>query len=229
MIETLLTYPWIINILIGLYILIRLKMGVTKGFLLMLFELLSLGLSLLFAFTLLPVVTSRWTIVSIQDSGLSNAILEAITSGANHILWFFILFAIGSLLMLLLTPLVKTISKVPLLKPINQLLGGLFSLVGTWIWLFVFSLILLLPWIPSGSALVAQSWLAPVQSTTIALFEDESVLTTFENSKILLTFFTTPEHVSEDELVQLKAWLLDLGLEEVLIDQFLERSYNNNE
>jgi uncharacterized membrane protein required for colicin V production len=54
MIETLLQYPWILNVLIALFVLIRLRMGLSKGLLLMLFELLSLGLALLFASLLLP-------------------------------------------------------------------------------------------------------------------------------------------------------------------------------
>jgi hypothetical protein len=222
MIETLLQYPWIINVLIALFVLIRLRMGLSKGLLLMLFELLSLGLALLFASILLPVVSSRWMIVNMEDASISPLILETISGAANQILWFFILFAIGSILMLLLTPIIKVISKIPIFKPINGFFGAIFSLVGTWIWLFIFSLILMLPWIPSGSTLVNQSWFSPIQVNTLSLFEEDTVSDTFYSSKILFTLLTDPDQVSGDERVFVKQWLLKLGLDEAIINQFLE-------
>jgi uncharacterized membrane protein required for colicin V production len=222
MIETLLQYPWIINILIALFVLIRLRMGLTKGLLLMLFELLSLGIALLFASMLLPVVSSQWMIVNISDANINTEILEAISGLANQIVWFFILFAIGSLLMLLVTPLIKVISKVPIFKPINSFFGAVFSLIGTWIWLFIFSLILMLPWIPSGSTLVNQSWFAPIQTQTLTLFDEEISNDTVQVSKILFTIFTNPDQVSDDERAYVKQWLLKLGLDEAIINQFLE-------
>ncbi|MBS3972024.1 MAG: CvpA family protein [Erysipelotrichia bacterium] len=222
MIETLLQYPWIINILIALFVLIRLRMGLTKGLLLMLFELLSLGIALLFASMLLPVVSSQWMIVNISDANINTEILEAISGLANQIVWFFILFAIGSLLMLLVTPLIKVISKVPIFKPINSFFGAMFSLIGTWIWLFIFSLILMLPWIPSGSTLVNQSWFAPIQTHTLTLFDEETRNDTVQASKILFTILTDPDQVSDDERAYVKQWLLKLGLDEAIINQFLE-------
>lgn len=222
MIETLLQYPWIINILIALFVLIRLRMGLTKGLLLMLFELLSLGIALLFASMLLPVVSSQWMIVNISDANINTEILEAISGLANQIVWFFILFAIGSLLMLLVTPLIKVISKVPIFKPINSFFGAMFSLIGTWIWLFIVSLILMLPWIPSGSTLVNQSWFAPIQTHTLTLFDEETRNDTVQASKILFTILTDPDQVSDDERAYVKQWLLKLGLDEAIINQFLE-------
>jgi hypothetical protein len=161
-------------------------------------------------------------IVNINDANINSAILDTISGAANQILWFFILFAIGSLLMLLLTPMIKVISKVPIFKPINSFFGAIFSLIGTWIWLFIFSLILMLPWIPSGSTLVNQSWFAPIQNTTLTLFEDDSVNESFQNSKILFTILTDPDQVSDDERAYVKQWLLKLGLDEAIINQFLE-------
>jgi uncharacterized membrane protein required for colicin V production len=222
MIETLLQYPWIINILIALFVLIRLRMGLTKGLLLMLFELLSLGIALLFASMLLPVVSSQWMIVNISDANINTEILEAISGLANQIVWFFILFAIGSLLMLLVTPLIKVISKVPIFKPINSFFGAMFSLIGTWIWLFIFSLILMLPWIASGSTLVNQSWFALIQTHTLTLFDEETRNDTVQASKILFTILTDPDQVSDDERAYVKQWLLKLGLDEAIINQFLE-------
>jgi uncharacterized membrane protein required for colicin V production len=222
MIETLLQYPWILNILIALFVLIRLRMGLTKGLLLMLFELLSLGIALLFASMLLPYVSSQWMIVNISDANINSAILETISKLANQIVWFFILFAIGSLLMLLLTPMIKVISKIPIFKPINGFFGAVFSLIGTWIWLFIFSLILMLPWIPSGSTLVNQSWFSPIQTHTLTLFEEDTISETFQYSKILFTLFTNPDQVSDDERASIKQWLLQLGLDEAIINQFLE-------
>lgn len=224
MIETLLENPWIINALIALFVIIRLRLGLSKGLLLMLFELLSLGLALLFASALLPLVSSQWMIVNIQDASIDSEILKTISGTSNQIVWFFILFAIGSLLMMLLTPLVKAISKIPVFKPINAFFGALFSLVGTWIWLFVISLILLLPWIPSGTTIVNESWLAPIQTTTFSLFEEDTVSDTFAYSKILVTLLTNPEQVNDDERAFVKQWLLELGFDEEIIDQFLERS-----
>jgi len=227
MLDSLLQNPWMINGLIILFALIRFRVGLSKGFLLQLFELFSLGLALIFAMTLLPWVSVQWMIVKISDASIDSRILETILQSANQILWFFILFAIGSLLMLLFKPIVKVISNIPLLKPINALFGSIFSLIGTWIWLFVFSLVLLLPWITWGPSVVQVSWLSPIQATTLSIFEDERVNESFEASKDLLTYFTSPDRLDDEAKARLKAWLLKLGIDEAIIDEFLERDNNN--
>jgi uncharacterized membrane protein required for colicin V production len=227
MFDTLLQNPWMINGLIVLFILLRFREGLKKGFLLQLFELLSLGIALLFATTLMPWASERWMIISFQDATIDVSIIESMLQGANQIVWFFILFAIGSILMLLFIPLVKVISNIPLLKPINALFGSLFSFVGSWIWLFVISLVLLLPWFSFGPSVVNSTWLSPIQSLTLTLIEDERVKESFEASKDLFTYISQPQELDEESKTRLKSWLLQLGIDEAIIDEFLERSETN--
>jgi uncharacterized membrane protein required for colicin V production len=228
MFDTLLQNPWIINVLIVLFILLRFGAGLKKGFLLQLFELLSLGIALLFATTLMPWASERWMLINIQNTSVNVSILNSMLQSANQIVWFFILFAIGSILMLFLIPLVKVISKLPLLKPINSLFGSLFSLLGSWIWLFVISLVLLLPWFSFGPTMVNTTWLSPIQSTTLSLIEDERVIESFEASKDLLTYFSQPQDIDDEAKARLRSWLLQLGIDETIIDEFLERSNTND-
>lgn len=227
MFETLLQNPWMINALIVLFILLRFRAGLKKGFLLQLFELLSLGIALLFATTLMPWASEQWMLINIQDATVDASILRSMLQSANQIVWFFILFAIGSILMLLFIPVVKVISKIPLLKPINSLFGSIFSLLGSWIWLFVISLVLLLPWFSFGPSVVNASWLSPIQSMTLTFIEDERVIESFEATKDLLTHFSQPQELDEETKSRLKSWLLQLGIDEAVIDEFLERSNTN--
>lgn len=227
MIDTVLQNPWVINILIVLFILLRLRSGLKKGFLLQLFELLSLGMALLFATTLLPWASEQWMFIQIQDATVDASLLSFILQSANQIVWFFILFAIGSILMFLLIPIVKVISKIPLFKPINSLFGSFFSLIGSWIWLFVISLLLLLPWVSFGPSLVNASWLSSIQTLTLTWFEDDTIIESFEATKNMFTHFSQPQALDEETKSSLKAWLLQIGMDERVIDDFLERSNVN--
>lgn len=229
MFDILMEHLWIVNILIIVFVLIGINRGKKKGLLLMLFECLSLGIALLLAITLLPLVANTWTIVTITDANIHETILATLTKYANYVAWFLILFAVGSLLTLLVRPLIGAISKIPLFKPINQFFGALFACIGAWIWLFVLSLLLYIPWIPQGSVIVSRTWLAPIQSNTIALFNHESVMQSFENATQLLTLFTAPNTLDTTQREQLRAWLLTLNIEASIIDHFLERSQPNNE
>lgn len=229
MFEMLVANPWVINLLIIGFVLIGIKRGKSKGFLLMLFEFASLGIALFLAITVLPFVADTWTIVTIRDANIHDAILTPLTQYANTIVWFLILFALSTLLTLLFRPVIAFLSKVPLFKPINQFLGVLFSFLGTWIWLFVISLLLYIPWIPQGPALVASSWLSPIQSKTLALFNQEQIMDTFDNATQLLTHLASPQLLDATQREQLRAWLLELNIEASIIDHFLERSQPNNE
>lgn len=227
MFDTLLQNPWMINGLIVLFILLRFRSGLKKGFLLQLFELLSLGIALLFATTLMPWAAERWMIINIQDATVDAAILNSMLQSANQIVWFFILFGIGAILMILLVPLVKVISNIPLLKPINALFGSVFSFLGSWIWLFVISLVLLLPWFSFGPEVVNSSWLSPIQTMTLTFIEDDRVIESFEASKDLLTYFSQPTELDEETKARIKTWLLQLGIDEAIIDEFLEGNKTN--
>lgn len=227
MIDRVLQNPWVINILIVLFILLRFRSGLKKGFLLQLFELLSLGMALLFATTFMPWASEQWMLIQIQDATVDASLLSFILQSANQIVWFFILFAIGSILMVFLNPIVKVISKIPLFKPINALFGSLFSLIGSWIWLFVISLLLLLPWFSFGPSLVNASWLSTIQTFTLTWVEDERVVESFEATKNIFIHFSQPQALDEETKSRLKAWLLQVGMDERVIDEFLERSNVN--
>ena len=55
---------------------------------------------------------------------------------------------------LLVRPIIKMLGKVPLVKQVNQLLGGVFGLVNTGIWLIVFSIILMSPFFENGQQVI---------------------------------------------------------------------------
>ena len=109
----------------------------------------------------------------------------------NQIVWFIAVFIICKLILLLVRPVVKMLGKIPLVKQANQLLGGLFGLVNTGIWLVVFSILLMLPFFENGQqvidATLVDGWdqLTDEDRTLIKDWLNDNQLT-FQNLQALL-------------------------------------------
>lgn len=145
----------VINAAVLILAAIQILIGVKRGFLIQLMDCVGLLLSLFAAWLFSPVLAEWVAIVPASLNPARDTVLGPWVYGLmNQIVWFIAVFILCKLILLLVRPVVKMLGKIPLVKQANQLLGGLFGLVNTGIWLVVFSILLMLPFFENGQQVI---------------------------------------------------------------------------
>ena len=110
----------------------------------------------LFAAWLFSPVLAEWAaIVPASLNPARDTVLGPWVYGLmNQIVWFIAVFIICKLIPAAGPSGGKDAGKIPLVKQANQLLGGLFGLVNTGIWLVVFRSLLMLPFFENGQQVI---------------------------------------------------------------------------
>ncbi|GEM_PF-1412404 len=137
-----------INIIIGVIYLINIIEAVSKG---LLYEVVKLafnvlGIYLSYRFALL--MAENYPLFNI-DLGILEGLVDANGIG-NTIIWFIILLVVFKILMMIILPLLKFLSKVPVLGFINRIGGLIFGLINATIIVMLLSLVLTLPVFENG-------------------------------------------------------------------------------
>ncbi|MFQ8583262.1 MAG: CvpA family protein [Holdemania massiliensis] len=145
----------VINIAVLIIAVVQVLVGIKRGFLIQLMDCVGLLVSLFVAWLFSPVLSEWAAIVPETLNPARETILGPWVYGLmNQIVWFIAIFIVCRLVLLLVRPIIKMLGKIPLVKQVNQLLGGLFGLVNTGIWLVVFSIILMLPFFENGQQVI---------------------------------------------------------------------------
>lgn len=201
----------IIFLLIGLFI------GFKRGLLLSLIELLGLIVALWLSFVFAPQVAERIPLMRASEIIAQFPLIGALLlQQINTILWFFILFAAISLLLVLIKPMFKAVNKIPVVGGINQFLGALLGGLKTLFLVWLLSLLLYTPLFSNGSQLVEESYLRfyrdlPIQMPIQTEFDYDIFIKVLKN-----------ERLEENETDSLQDYIEELFKQEAL------RSYITN-
>ncbi len=128
-------------------------MGYKKGLLYELISFLYTAASVLIAWFMSPVLASLFPFFDIGDIDEKYQILNKIydfNGLLNTIAYFVIIFLLLKLLYILISLLVKSLNKIPVIGSLNQLLGGIFGILHATIIVLALSLLLSLPIIKNG-------------------------------------------------------------------------------
>ena len=151
----------VVNMIVIVLAVVNLIAGIRRGFLLQLVDTIGLIAALFAAWLFSPVLAEWVMLVPSSLNPLEGTLLAPFFQVMmNQLIWFIVLFLVCRLVLFLLKPLVKALGHLPLVRQVNQLLGALFGLVNTMIWMVILAVILLLPVFDNGQQIVDHTLLA---------------------------------------------------------------------
>lgn len=217
-------FMWINPLIIGLGLLF-LYIGYKQGFLLQLYQLLSMFVSLFLAWLLSAPFANLFTLYQVDLGDLSGSPVEAaLNRQINTVIWFIIIFVVVSILIALFRPIVKAIGKLPVISTINGFFGLIFGFIRYWIWMLIVLLILSFPLISNGNDVVEQTWLRYIKEANAVVLQ--MMQEPFEENEALQQWFSN-EELTEEQAFSLRKWLEKQGLSEEDITEFLEGVFNH--
>lgn len=166
------SYALYIDFAVIAFYIVLMIIGVRRGFLVTLVNVLAVLGSLFIAWRLYPVMASHFSLwphswMPVQAGTLYG---DGIYGYVNELIWFLVLFAIMRIVFLLLEPVARALQKIPVLKQISELLGGVCGIIGATLWVLVICLILNTPLFANGSAMVQATYLSAISEKTADVF-----------------------------------------------------------
>ncbi|WP_373116651.1 CvpA family protein [Holdemania massiliensis] len=198
----------VINIAVLIIAVVQVLVGIKRGFLIQLMDCVGLLVSLFVAWLFSPVLSEWAAIVPETLNPARETILGPWVYGLmNQIVWFIVIFIVCRLVLLLVRPIIKMLGKIPLVKQVNQLLGGLFGLVNTGIWLVVFSIILMLPFFENGQQVIDATLLSMPGKAAAVL--NEKLLEMPQDENQLQKLVEGWDQLTDEDRTMIKDWLND--------------------
>lgn len=143
-----------IDIAIAIVYLIFIIIGYCKGFLYEILSILYTIGSILLSWFLSPVFASLYPILNIDNLNKETELISKffdISSLANSLIYFVLIFLVLKLIYILLTFIVKGINKLPVLGKFNKILGAFAGIINATIITIMISLLLSLPMIKNAN------------------------------------------------------------------------------
>jgi len=220
MLIPLVVIPWL-NIVLIVFVALLVVNGYFHGLLLQLLDLLGFAVALFVAWLLSPALGQLISLYPgrssfFDDSTIGNLLYDKV----NMVVWFIIIFLSILLLSFLLRPILGLVGKLPIIKQLNHVLGGIFALFTSVFWLLLFCFILSTPLIKNGTEVIANTWLAQFQRESSKVFQllDEPFKENTTVQKVL-----NGEPLSADDLTVVTEWLRKNGIDDASIKEFISK------
>ncbi|AMC93867.1 hypothetical protein AOC36_07680 [Erysipelothrix larvae] len=206
-----------INPLLVLLFLFVLYRGYKKGFLLQVLDLISWGVSAIVAWLFSPVFARIISLVSVEATQI-EALDTSLNASLNQLAWFGILLILIRIILLVVTPLASLISKMPLIKQVNSVAGGIFSVVVYCVYVLLLIVFLSLPIVSNGQVVVDKTVLGPIRNITSPLI---STVNDELNKNSALQSILTNRSLTQQQEDQMVLWLQSQGFTDSAIREFL--------
>lgn len=193
--------------------------GYKRGLLLQLVDLVSILVSFIIAWLFSPIFVKIFSFVSINPTSLS-AIDKSINDGANQLIWFGILFIVVRIALMIITPLASLISKMPLVKQVNSVAGGLFSIVVYFVYVMLIIFFLTLPIVKNGQEIISGTVLKPIQEVSQPIF---TLIDSELNNNAALQSIINNQRLTQEQEEQVVSWLKERGFTQAAIEEFLSK------
>lgn len=201
------TWFMAVNILIAAILLFCIIKGFVDGFLYGVINLVFLLLSVIAAWFVSPILSSRISIVNIKLDEIPFLDLSSINALGNTIVWFLIVLITLNLAFILIKPLLKKISKLPVIGLFNRLLGGVMGCIYGYFIILGLSLLLMTPVFNNG---------AEVKQGTILKYTDtisqEATKFIVQNIDISNVKIDMDETSIENARDAFASWLVSIGV-----------------
>lgn len=203
----------ILNGIVGILVLILCIQGYRKGLLRSILSFVSTiacyyiawvvssSLSTYFPIIQLEMITSYFDNTLLQMTSLSNSLHTLI----NRIIWFIIMFFVLKILCLFLDRILKQLHDIPVIHGISGLLGIVFGLTESIVWIIILAIVLETPIFTGGKEVVEHSVVSPIKEVSMNIFSSFAgpltITDTISNLEENITSFT------DEQLQQLQNYL----------------------
>jgi len=168
-------FDYSLYIIFAIY-LIYIVIGMIRGFVLQVIDLVGLLVGIIISWLLSSSVSKFYMFIPDDLIEYSQYLTTMVQPFLNRIVWFFILLIVIMIIITLLKPLIKAITDLPVLKVIDRVLGSAIGILMATILLIVISGILSTPIFANGREFVEESELQYVKDLS-----DESLQYLFDN------------------------------------------------
>ncbi len=201
----------LLNIGVVLFYVFMFFRGYKKGFALQLLNLLGLIFAIYVAWLISPAFAKVFPIIPASSLPLEGTVIaEYLQQYLNKIVWMIILVILIKIGLIFVRPIVKVVQNLPIIKQLNGVLGALFSLITSTLWILVFAIVLSLPIIKMngkeiGTKLVEKGLIGLIQKGTSQLVSvlEEPIM----NNKELQNLFENFDELNDQELKNIENWL----------------------
>lgn len=155
-------------LVIGIFLFCLIK-AIKNGFLYELINLIFLALSFVAGWFVSPVLANNVSIMKINSENELNAKVIRdlnIQITVNTIIWFIIIILILNLIFILIRPLFKSICKLPLIGPVNRILGIILGVFRAFVITILLSILLTMPVIKNAKQIKNETVLVYVDKVT---------------------------------------------------------------
>ncbi len=215
-------YLMFANIILIFLFLLTVYRGYKNGMILQVVGLVNTFVAVFIAWLFSDVFVSIYKFVEYSETGLPK-FDGFVTEHANRLIWFVVLFVLIRVFLVVLKPIASLISKMPLIKQVNSVLGAAFSVVSYFVYMMILIFVLTLPIVKNGTDVIENSYLKYINQMS------EPVLGMFDET--ILQNKTFQYLVSERELtVSQKQSLVDMlsenGFSDEEIREFLTKYHD---
>ncbi len=203
-------YIYLFNIaVIVIYVLFVMK-GMHKGVLSQLLDLFGTLIAFFVSWRYSDIGSSFFSLVPKSILAFQDTLLaEDIYALANRTVWFLLLFIICKIIFHLLSKLFDGIQKVPGLKEISSLLGGLFGFFSATIWIIVICTALKMPVFTNGQVIYNRSMLSNINETAVQAVNMLGVST--DTSDLFNDIYLKVKDMPDNDKEAVTKWLEDQG------------------
>lgn len=214
------SYFVLINIFIIVFVLFNVFNGFRKGMIQQVLSLCGLMLALIISKYVSPIFAGFYELWPHDWYFLNPEFFDLLFyKNINESAWFILILVLTLLVFMFIKPLFKFITKLPILKQINKFLGLFSGALVSFVWLFIFYLVLSTPLITNSREVIDNTLFKNVEENTMVVFKSlEEPLK--ENN--VITKILTNQALSEKELELAKQWLIDNGFSDLPIEEITQ-------
>lgn len=209
-----------INIGIVVFVILLLWSGYKQGFLMKLVSVLGFVVTGLLAWWISQPLSRILALYPKGNVPLQGTIVESfLYENMNRLLIFVVLFVLLNVVILLLKPMIKAISDIPVVSTINKVLGLGLGGIQAVLMLFLVSLLLRLPMVPNGTAIVESTFLKHSEkATNLLMFYAKEPL---QQISAVFDMMDQTKTLTKEETAGIKRWLLSQNIEEEQVNAIL--------
>ncbi len=206
-------YYSFINIAIILMFIFFFIIGYKRGFIRSIISLVFSIITLYLAWSFSSILAKHFPFWPVNLYALHNTPME---EAAKHLMnqfsWFIVLTIIIRFIFLFINYVLKSVKKIPVIKGIDSIGGGLFGLIETCFWIFFLCILLNTRVFANGNEIIESTYLKPINnfsSNIVSKISDE--MHGVEGMKELLQ---GGSNLAEEQKENLENWLIDNGYSE---------------
>ncbi len=210
-----------INIALIIFLILALFTGYRTGLVWQLLKLLGFLAVILLAWMLCSPLAELIKIFPAAWSPFTNTILQDVMyAKLNQISWFIILLVVGWLLLLIIKPLSKVITELPLIKSVNHILGAVFALIPYAICVIILCYVIQTPLFTNGQKVV-DSTLFHYADTAVS-YGKNIIGNAFAENEAVQKLLYDQNNLTQDDLKAIVSWLTSNNLNSMQIREFLQ-------